>query len=70
MKLLFGNSHLHGSFGNYFLQVSWDRIEKMSRWDSEDKRPTTFLFTKKRIALLNGSWLCIGFLLGFLVFSV
>lgn len=35
-----------------------------------NKGEATFLFTKKRIALLNGSWFGIGFLVSFLIFSV
>jgi len=45
----------------------------MSRWDEEDKKSkgsTSFLFTRNRILLLIGGWWGIGFLFGFLVFSV
>ena len=45
----------------------------MSRWDEEDNKPkgsTSFLFTRNRMLLLTGGWCGIGFLFGFLVFSV
>ena len=46
----------------------------MSRWDNDDgpkdKRTTSFLFSRNRIILLTVSWCGIGFLFGFLVFSV